>query len=92
MDGPQSEIIAIRSVEWLASDENEFRGFLALTGTSLDSTRSRLGDPDFLAAALDYILSSEKRLLAFCEDARIAPEAPLEARQFLPGGDAPHWT
>ncbi len=92
MDRIQSEIIAIKSIEWLASEEYELRGFLRITGMSIENLRSQFSDPDVLASALDHVLSSEKRLLEFCEAARIAPGAPLQARRFLPGGNAPEWT
>lgn len=92
MEVTQSEIVAIRSVEWLAGQETELHRFLALTGMSLEQVRSRINDADFLGSVLDFILESESRLLAFCNDARLAPEAPMLARQSLPGGDMPHWT
>lgn len=92
MDKQFSEIIALRGVKWLASHEEEFQAFSALTGLTIESTQSRIEDLDFLASVLDFILSSEKRLLAFCKDINIPPQTPLEARQFLPGGDVPHWT
>lgn len=92
MDIRQGELIAIRALEWLASDENQFHGFLATTGASIGDARNKVNDPEFLAAALDHLLASEKRVLEFCETAGVSPEAPMRARQFLPGGDAPHWT
>ena len=92
MDFRQGELLAIRAMEWLASDEDQFHGFLAATGASIGDARTKIRDPEFLAAALDHLLASEKRVLEFCETAGISPEAPMQARQFLPGGDAPHWT
>ena len=92
MDSSQSEIIAIRAIEWLASQENEFQNFKTLTGITVEDIRSRLNDPEFLASVMDFILASEKRLLEFCEDIQIAPELLIQLRQFLPGGDVPHWT
>ncbi len=92
-DGQKNgEIIAIRAVEWMAADADELHKFMQTSGESLESLRSRLNDPEFLAAVLDYVLASEKRLLAFCESAALPPDAPQRARHFLPGGDIPHWT
>ena len=92
MDVRQGELIAIRALEWLASDDGQFHSFLATTGASIGDAQSKADDPEFLAAALDHLLASDKRVLEFCESAGVAPEAPMRARQFLPGGDAPHWT
>lgn len=92
MDKSQSEIIAIKAMEWLASHDDELNRFLAQTGLTLEAARSELSNQDFLASTLDHVLSSENRLLAFCEAIEISPETPLKARQLLPGGDVPHWT
>ena len=92
MDKGQGEVIAIRIVEWLASEEDELSRFLASSGMTLEAARAELSNQEFLASVLDYILSSEPLLLKFCETTQISPETPRAARQFLPGGDVPHWT
>ncbi|MCY3878351.1 MAG: DUF3572 domain-containing protein [Rhodobacteraceae bacterium] len=92
MQKRQGEIIAIRSLEWLARDEDLMRGFLTATGTDLAEVSERAESPEFLAAVLDYLLSSDRNVTSFCEECGIPPEAPMAARQLLPGGDSPHWT
>ena len=92
MDKGRGEVIAIRTMEWLASEEDELSRFLASTGMTLEAARAELGNQEFLASVLDYILSSEPLLLKFCETTQISSETPRAARQFLPGGDVPHWT
>ena len=55
MDVRQGELIAIRALEWLANDEDQFHGFLAATGASIGDARNKVNEPEFLAAALDHL-------------------------------------
>jgi hypothetical protein len=54
--------------------------------------RARAADPEFLGFVLDFLLSDEAALVAFAEEAGIAPDRPLRARAALPGGELPNWT
>lgn len=88
----EAEIVAIRAVEWLAADQDTFSRFLNATGETPDGVQRRLGDADFLAAAMDYLLASENAVMAFCRANNFSFDLPMQVRRALPGGDNPEWT
>ncbi|PCJ71558.1 MAG: hypothetical protein COA62_02930 [Rhodobiaceae bacterium] len=87
-----AQTIALQALAYIASDEDKMAGFLAQTGLSTNELKDHLTEPAFLGGVLDFLLSDEKALVAFCEEAGIAPDLPKQARQSLPGGEEVHWT
>ena len=81
-----AEAVAIRAVEFLATDEDRLGGFIVATGISPGDLGSRLQEFDFLCGVLDHIMADESLLFIFCEFAGIAPEHPAVARYILGGG------
>ena len=92
MEAGAAAAIATEALIWLAGQDEALAAFLAAGGLSADEIRPRADDPEFLGFTLDFLLSDEALLLAFCADSGVPPEAPSRARAALPGGDAPHWT
>lgn len=45
-----------------------------------------------LLAVLDFLLSDDGMVLAFCAEAGLAPHAPMAALMALQGGAGMHWT
>jgi len=45
-----------------------------------------------LGAVLDYILTDDRIVTAFCQANGLACERPQIARQLLPGGEVVNWT
>ena len=88
----QSETLALRVLAWIAERDELAGAFLGASGASAEELLTRAGDPEFLGFVLDFLLSDEQALLAFCDEAEVHPEAPMRARAALPGGDLPHWT
>lgn len=88
----QAETLALQALGWLAGQDDLCGAFLGQSGLGHDDLRARAGDPEFLGFVLDFLMTDEPALLAFCEDTGIRPDKPLRARLGLPGGDAPHWT
>ena len=41
---------------------------------------------------LDFLLTDDRLVIAFCDDAGLPYTAPAEARAALPGGATMHWT
>ncbi|MCY4259228.1 MAG: DUF3572 domain-containing protein [Rhodobacteraceae bacterium] len=91
MERNQAEILAIRVMEWLATDNDKMRRFLASTGMTLTEIRTQLDNPDVLASVLDFLLLDDREITEFCRTSGYRPEAPMQARHALPGGDSPHW-
>ena len=92
MQAGDAEIMAIKAVGWMAENQPALDRFLAETGEDGGSIGERLPDPEFLAAIIDHLLSSDESVREFCAAHQIPPEAPMRARTLLPGGDAPNWT
>ncbi len=91
MERNQAEILAIRVIEWLAADHDTMQRFLASSGMTLAAIRTQSDSPDVLASVLDFLLADDRSIMAFSEASGYSPDAPLRARQALPGGDNPHW-
>ena len=66
--------------------------FLGATGARLDEVKARATDPVFLGAVLDFLLQADRHVTGFCDSCGLPYEAPLRARQALPGGAVPDWT
>lgn len=88
----QAEKLAIGALAWLASQPDLLPEFLASTGASLDNLRLAASRPEFLGAVLDFILTEDARVVAYCDQAGVSYAEPMRARAALPGGDLPHWT
>jgi len=87
-----AELLGLRALGWIVGQDELSSAFLGSTGAGADDLRERAGDPEFLGFVLDFLLSDESALLAFCEEMNIKPDRPFRARAGLPGGDLPNWT
>lgn len=87
-----AETIALQALGWLAENEELLPNFMAASGVSPDDLRSRAADADFLGSVLDFILMDDQWVVGFCDAAGLRYDAPLQARQALPGGQVEHWT
>ncbi|MBC7156555.1 MAG: DUF3572 domain-containing protein [Rhodobacteraceae bacterium] len=92
MTGDQAQIVALRALEWIATDADTLGAFLAAAGIGPERLRAGAADPDFLAAVLDFLTEGDARIRAFCEATGLPPTAPMAARAALPGGGQVHWT
>ncbi len=82
-----AETIAINALQYLAGDEEQLRCFLTLTGCNIADLRSNASSSEFQAALLDFFLSNEPTLLAFCAQYSIDPEHIATSQQILGGGN-----
>ena len=93
MDGQEAaEALALRALVWLLDDDDRVGVFMAATGAAPADLAAGARDPAFLGAVLDFLLSDEARVIAFCTAENLAFDRPMRARMALPGGDQPHWT
>ena len=93
MNLQEAEIVAIRAASWLSgADERLLNKFFATTGATAEDFGRIVEDNDFRSTVLDFILAEDRSVIEFCEQARLPLDAPLLARQAMPGGDLPHWT
>ncbi len=87
-----AETIAARALGWLAADDELLGTFMAATGTGIEDIRARAASPVFLASVLDFLTMDDRWIIRFCDDAGLTYDAPLQARQAMPGGGQVHWT
>lgn len=80
-----AEILALKGLGFLANSDAPMDRFMGLTGIGLGELRERAGEPEFLAAVMDFLLSDEALLTTFCEDTSTDPWDLQAARQALPG-------
>jgi len=85
MTPENAEILALKGLAFLANSEGPLDRFMALSGAGTDDLRARAGEPEFLAAVMDFLMSDEELLTAFCQDASIDPRQLQIARMALPG-------
>ena len=88
MDRDEAEILAYKIVTHIVSEEDLLLRFLALTGLTADDLPTAILDTEVLAGAVDFLLSHEPDLMAFCRNAGVDPRAVTAARQLLPNPPA----
>ena len=61
-----AETIALKALGHLAGTEEDFDRFLTTSGLDAKSLQARAGEPEVLAAVLDFLLRNEVLLVDFC--------------------------
>jgi len=93
MNGQESaETLALRAIGWLLAEQDRAAAFLAATGASPGDLAASAGDPGFLGAVLDFLLTEDALVMGFCDAENLPYTAPLQARAALPGFSQMHWT
>lgn len=87
-----AETLALKAVAWLVSQEELRPVFLGASGLSETDLRTRLGEPELLAAVMDFLLMDDAWVISFCDAHGLAYEQIMQARGALPGGAVVHWT
>tara|TARA_B110000003_G_scaffold222608_1_gene222817 strand:+ start:1259 stop:1543 length:285 start_codon:yes stop_codon:yes gene_type:complete len=87
-----AEILAIKAIDWLATDNELFEMFLGSSGADINDVKAGAKDLVFLGSVLDFILMDDAWVKDFCVSNCFEFNEPFLARQFLPGGDLPNWT
>ena len=85
MQALDAEILAIKALTFLAQSPEDLDRFVALSGVAPDDLRARAGDPEILAAVLDFLLADDSRVTSLCESLAIDPQTLQAARRALPG-------
>jgi hypothetical protein len=78
-----AESLAVQALAFLAGDPDRLGRFLAVTGIAPEAIRSAAAEPGFLMGVLDHVLADERLLIAFADEAGIAPEEVGRARAGL---------
>ena len=80
-----AEILALKALAWLAAMPDDIDRFLNVTGVEAGELRAHAGEPEFLAAVMDFLLADDKRLTGFCDVEGLDPRDIHLARRALPG-------
>jgi len=86
MQRSDAETLALKGLSWLAGDPETLLRFLDVSGLEPDDLKGRAGDPELLAAVMDFLLADDALLTAFCAGEGIEPALARKARMLLPGG------
>lgn len=87
-----AETLALQALTWLAGNDDLFPVFLGATGASATNIAADAGEPAFLGSVLDFVLTDDAWVTAFCDAAALPYDAPMLARAALPGGEQINWT
>lgn len=87
-----AETLALQALAWLAGNDDLFPVFLGATGASASDIAADAGKPAFLGSVLDFVLTDDAWVTAFCDAASLSYDAPMLARMALPGGEQINWT
>lgn len=87
MQRSEAETLGLKGLSWLAGDPETLLRFLDVSGLAPDDLKGRAGDPELLAAVMDFLLSEDALLAQFCEAENIEPTTVHKARRLLPGGE-----
>ncbi len=71
--------LALRALVWTLSEPDRAQRLLAVTGIEPDGLRARVDDPAVMGAALQFLLASERDLVACADSLDIAPTALARA-------------
>jgi hypothetical protein len=80
-----AETLALEALTWLAGNETELSRFIETSGTDAGEIRARADDAGMLRAVLDFVLSEDESLLAFCDAHNVQPKDVHMARHVLDG-------
>jgi hypothetical protein len=80
-----AETLALEALTFLAGSSDDLARFVDNSGIGTDELRDRAGEPDVLRSVLDFLLSEDECLLAFCAAAGIEPREVHMARHALDG-------
>jgi hypothetical protein len=80
-----AETLALKGLAHIAADPDSLGRFMDTAGLDAADLRTRAGDPELLAAVVDFLLADDSRLLAFCDAEGLTPVKVHAIRRALPG-------
>lgn len=87
MNVEMAQILALRALGFIASDEMALRTLLTQTGLTADEIRAAAAESEFQAGVLDFLTRHEELLVSFCESEEITPIDITKAHQALAGAE-----
>ncbi|WP_439121603.1 DUF3572 domain-containing protein [Marivita sp.] len=87
-----AEQIALKAIIWLAGNDDLLPVFMGSTGADETAFREGVGNPEFQASVLDFLMMDDAWVIAFCDNEDIPYDRLIQARAALPSGQQVHWT
>ncbi len=87
-----AEILALKALAWLTSNEDLLPVFMGSTGVDADTLRAGAGTAEVQRSVLDFILLDDAWVIGFCDAHELEYPSVHAARQLLAGGEEYHWT
>jgi hypothetical protein len=81
----RAEALALQVLSFILADPMQISRFLELTGGTPHDLREVASSRELQVATLEYLLSDEGLLLAFCQEAEVDPASIAPAHQLLTG-------
>jgi hypothetical protein len=81
-----AETLALKGLAYLVRSAEALERFVAISGLDAASLRARAGEPELLTAVLDFMLTDEQLLMAFCDDESLDARQVHMARHVLGNG------
>lgn len=81
----EAETLALQALAFVLADPKQISRFLALTGSTPQDLRDIASSRELHIATLEYLLSDETLLLAYCREAGIDPALIAPAHGLLAG-------
>ena len=78
-----SEIIALKALEFVIANKNLQAKFLSSTGMFPKTIQNSIQDLNFLVGVLDFLLDNEEDLVRFCKTNQLDSNQPSIARRSL---------
>ncbi len=79
----QAEIIALKALKFLASQEKYLLSFLNSTGLSPKDLLEHASNPEILGSILEFLLQNEEKLIDFCKLEDINPSDIASLQEVL---------
>ena len=85
MTRERAEILALKMLAFIASDQDLLQRFLALTGMDVDGLRAAADETGTMIAVVDFVMFDEHLVKGFAEFADTQPEGVAQVRLALAG-------
>ena len=91
MHDETAEILALKAVTFVISNEDMSDRFMALSGMDESAIKTAINDRLFLINILEFLVNYEPDLISFANNEDIEPELVTKAWRVLGGGTGQDW-
>lgn len=86
-----AEIIALKAISFVVTNDDLRDRFIALSGMDEAEIKIAVNDRVFLINILEFLVNHEPDLIAFAEEENMPPESVTRAWRVLGGGTGQDW-